>query len=58
MSAQKGSSSDQLNVEGVVADLIRANDRLGMNIRSAAEVKKEIRSVYDAGKSISFMPGL
>ena len=27
-----------------------------MNIRSAAEVSKEIKSVYAAGKSISFLP--
>ncbi|MBN9003963.1 MAG: ABC transporter substrate-binding protein [Rhizobiales bacterium] len=39
-----------------VADLIRANDRLGMNIRAAADVRKEIKSVYEAGKSISFLP--
>jgi NitT/TauT family transport system substrate-binding protein len=48
----RGSSEDQK----AIADLIRANDRLGMNIRSAADVSKEIRSVYDAGKSISFLP--
>ncbi|HUN97553.1 MAG TPA: ABC transporter substrate-binding protein [Bradyrhizobium sp.] len=48
----KGSAEDQK----AIADLIRANDRLGMNIRSAAEVSKEIRSVYAAGKSISFLP--
>jgi ABC-type nitrate/sulfonate/bicarbonate transport system substrate-binding protein len=39
-----------------VADLIRANNRLGMNIRPAADVRKEIKSVYGAGKSISFLP--
>ena len=48
----KGSAEDQK----AIADLIRANDRLGMNIRSAAEVSKEIKSVYAAGKSISFLP--
>jgi ABC-type nitrate/sulfonate/bicarbonate transport system substrate-binding protein len=50
--APRGSEEDQK----AIADLIRANDRLGMNIRTAAEVGKEIRSVYDAGKSISFLP--
>jgi NitT/TauT family transport system substrate-binding protein len=50
--APKGSDEDRK----AIADLIRANDRLGMNIRTAAEVSKEIRSVYDAGKSISFLP--
>jgi NitT/TauT family transport system substrate-binding protein len=39
-----------------VAELIRANDRLGMNIRTAAEVGREIKSVYDAGKSVAFLP--
>jgi NitT/TauT family transport system substrate-binding protein len=39
-----------------IAQLIRANGRLGMNIRTAAEVGREIRSVYDAGKSIAFLP--
>jgi hypothetical protein len=27
-----------------------------MNIRTAAEVSKEIKSVYNAGKSIAFLP--
>ena len=48
----KGTDDDRK----AIADLIRANDRLGMNIRTAAEVKNEIRSVYDAGKSIAFLP--
>jgi ABC-type nitrate/sulfonate/bicarbonate transport system substrate-binding protein len=48
----KGTDEDRK----AIAELIRANDRLGMNIRTAAEVSKEIRSVYDAGKSISFLP--
>jgi NitT/TauT family transport system substrate-binding protein len=48
----KGTDDDRK----AVAELIRANDRLGMNIRTAAEVSKEIKSVYDAGKSIAFLP--
>ena len=48
----KGTDDDRKGV----AELIRANDRLGMNIRTAAEVSKEIKSVYDAGKSIAFLP--
>jgi NitT/TauT family transport system substrate-binding protein len=48
----KGTDDDRK----AIAELIRANDRLGMNIRTAAEVSKEIRSVYDAGKSIAFLP--
>ncbi|MBR0869431.1 ABC transporter substrate-binding protein [Bradyrhizobium tropiciagri] len=48
----KGSADDRK----AIAELIRANDRLGMNLRTAAEVSKEIRAVYDAGKSIAFLP--
>jgi NitT/TauT family transport system substrate-binding protein len=50
----KGNDEDRK----AVAELIRANDRLGMNIRSAAEISKEIKSVYEAGKSIAFLPSL
>ncbi|MGY3617157.1 ABC transporter substrate-binding protein [Bradyrhizobium sp. USDA 10063] len=39
-----------------IADLIRANDRLGMNVTPASAVVKEIKAVYEAGKSISFLP--
>ncbi len=48
----KGTDDDRK----AIAELIRSNDRLGMNIRTAAEVKKEIKSVYDAGRSIAFLP--
>jgi NitT/TauT family transport system substrate-binding protein len=48
----KGTDDDRK----AIAELIRANDRLGMNIRTAAEVSKEIKSVYEAGKSIAFLP--
>ena len=48
----KGSADDRK----AIAELIRANDRLGMNLRTAAEVSKEIKAVYDAGKSIAFLP--
>lgn len=48
----KGTDEDRKSI----AELIRANDRLGMNVRTAAEVSKEIRSVYEAGKSIAFLP--
>jgi NitT/TauT family transport system substrate-binding protein len=39
-----------------IAELIRANDRLGMNVQWASDVAKEINSVYAAGKSIAFLP--
>jgi ABC-type nitrate/sulfonate/bicarbonate transport system substrate-binding protein len=48
----KGTDDDRK----AIAELIRANDRLGMNIRTAAEVGKEIKSVYAAGRSIAFLP--
>lgn len=48
----KGNDDDRK----AISELIRANDRLGMNIRTAAEVGNEIKSVYDAGKSIAFLP--
>jgi NitT/TauT family transport system substrate-binding protein len=48
----KGNEDDRK----AISDLIRANDRLGMNIRTAAEVGKEIKAVYAAGKSIAFLP--
>ena len=48
----KGTDDDRK----AISELIRANDRLGMNIRPAADISKEIKSVYDAGKSIAFLP--
>ena len=50
--AAKGTPDDQK----AIADLIRANDRLGMNLQWASDVGKEINSVYAAGKSIGFLP--
>ena len=50
--APRGTSDDQK----AIAELIRANDRLGMNVQWAADVAKEIKSVYAAGKSIAFLP--
>src|ERR1700753_1699323 len=48
----KGTPDDQK----AIADLIRANDRLGMNVKWASDVGKEINSVYAAGKSIAYFP--
>jgi ABC-type nitrate/sulfonate/bicarbonate transport system substrate-binding protein len=50
--ATRGTPADQK----AIADLIRANDRLGMNVKWASDVRKEINSVYAAGKSIAFLP--
>jgi NitT/TauT family transport system substrate-binding protein len=49
--AAKGTPDDQK----AIAELIRANDRLGMNLQWASDVAKEINSVYAAGKSIAFL---
>lgn len=49
--AAKGTPDDQK----AIVELIRANDRLGMNIKWASDVDKEIKSVYAAGKSIAFL---
>jgi len=38
-----------------IAAIIRANDRLGMNVKWASDIKKEIVSVYAAGRSTSFL---
>jgi NitT/TauT family transport system substrate-binding protein len=50
--APKGTPDDQK----AIAELIRTNDRLGMNVKWASDVAKEINSVYAAGKSIAFLP--
>src|ERR1700688_226462 len=50
--AAKGTPDDQK----AIAQLIRANDRLGMNVQWASDVAKEIKSVYSAGRSIAFLP--
>ena len=49
----KGTPEDQK----AIADLVKANDRLGLDIRRASELRKEIGFVYAAGKSTGFLPG-
>jgi NitT/TauT family transport system substrate-binding protein len=48
----KGTADDQK----AIADLIRANERLGLNMRWASEVRREINAVYAAGRQINFLP--
>jgi ABC-type nitrate/sulfonate/bicarbonate transport system substrate-binding protein len=48
----KGNEEDRK----AVAELIRANDRLRMNIRTTSDIRNDISSVYAAGKSIGFLP--
>ncbi len=40
-----------------IADLIRANDRLGMHVAWASALRKEIESVYEVGRTIKFLDG-
>ncbi|HEY0236863.1 MAG TPA: ABC transporter substrate-binding protein [Afipia sp.] len=48
----KGGDDDR----SAIAQLIRANDRLRINLRPASELSKEIGHVYQAGKEIMFLP--
>ncbi|MDB5579505.1 MAG: hypothetical protein JWR80_4681 [Bradyrhizobium sp.] len=48
----KGTPEDQK----AISELIRANDRLGINVQWASDVRKEINSVYQAGKAIAHFP--
>ncbi len=47
---------DAESLAGLVA-LIKANDRLGLNMKWAGDIGKEIEQVYKAGRSIDFLPG-
>jgi ABC-type nitrate/sulfonate/bicarbonate transport system substrate-binding protein len=48
--APKSSDSDKK----ALASLIRANDRLGMNVTPAASLRKEIEAVYRAGVDVGY----
>jgi NitT/TauT family transport system substrate-binding protein len=41
---------------GSIADLVKVNERLGMNVRAAADLRPEIKAVYEAGKAVGFLP--
>jgi ABC-type nitrate/sulfonate/bicarbonate transport system substrate-binding protein len=47
----KGSHDDK----AAIRQLIEANDRLGMNIAGAAEIRKEIEAVFNAGLSTKYI---
>jgi NitT/TauT family transport system substrate-binding protein len=47
---------DAGSLAGLVA-LIRANERLGLNMKWAGDIRKEIEQVYGAGRSIDYLPG-
>jgi ABC-type nitrate/sulfonate/bicarbonate transport system substrate-binding protein len=48
--APKASAADK----AALASLIRANDRLGMNVTPAAALRKEIEAVYRAGVDVGY----
>jgi NitT/TauT family transport system substrate-binding protein len=50
--AAKGSVVER----GSIGDLIEANERLGMNVRAASDLRSEIKAVYQVGKSVGFLP--
>ncbi|MBO0764643.1 MAG: ABC transporter substrate-binding protein [Hyphomicrobiaceae bacterium] len=50
--APKGTAEDRK----AIGDLIRHNDRLGMNVRPAGALKAEIGAVYKAGQATGFLP--
>jgi NitT/TauT family transport system substrate-binding protein len=49
----KGATPDELKA---VAEMIRSNERLGLNFKAAGEIKKEIEAVYKAGVEINYLP--
>lgn len=43
-------------VKANYADLIRNNDRLGLNVRWAGDASGDIKKVYEAGMSVGYLP--
>jgi NitT/TauT family transport system substrate-binding protein len=43
-------------VKANYSELIRNNDRLGLNVQWAADMQAEIRKVYEVGTSIGYLP--
>lgn len=39
-----------------LVELLKSNDRLGLNLKMAGEMRKEIEQVYKAGMSIKYLP--
>jgi NitT/TauT family transport system substrate-binding protein len=50
--AARGSADDRKSI----AELIASDERLGMNVRAAADLGREIRAVYNAGNAVGFLP--
>ena len=51
----KGATPDELKA---IAAMIRSNERLGMQFKSAHAIKKEIEAVYKAGMEINYLPSM
>jgi ABC-type nitrate/sulfonate/bicarbonate transport system substrate-binding protein len=50
----KGTPDEQ----AAVVTLIKANERLGMNVKSAGEMKNEIEAVYKAGMDVGYLKSM
>jgi ABC-type nitrate/sulfonate/bicarbonate transport system substrate-binding protein len=48
----RGSADDRRSI----ADLVASNERLGMNVRAASDLGREIKAVYNAGRTLGFLP--
>jgi len=51
----KGASPDELKA---VAAMIKSNERLGLQFKSAHAIKKEIEAVFRAGMEINYLPSM
>jgi NitT/TauT family transport system substrate-binding protein len=51
----KGASPDELKA---VAAMIKSNERLGLQFKSAHAIKKEIEAVFRAGMEIKYLPSM
>ncbi|GGE30804.1 hypothetical protein GCM10007276_05030 [Agaricicola taiwanensis] len=51
-------SGGKTDVSENYAELIRANDRLGLNVQWAKDVKDEIKKVYEVGLEIEYFPSM
>ena len=48
----RGTADEQASM----AALVRANDRLRMNVQLASELRPELEAVYRAGMEVGFLP--
>ena len=50
--APKGTAEERASM----VELIKSNERLGMNVQSAADLRKELEAVYRAGMEVEYLP--